>query len=74
MPETAQQVDHRAEARQWLGAADREAATLNLQAAQAFAAVAQVHADLAIAEELKGIREALESSNLIYADGMVRNA
>lgn len=54
--ETAQQVDHRAEALNELEMA-REAEQPT--AASAFAACAQVYASLAIAEELKGIREAL---------------
>jgi hypothetical protein len=72
MPETAQRVDHRAEAEKWLKRAVRNGRIPENRTADA--SVAQVHASLAVAEELKGIRERLEAGNLTYADGMVRNA
>lgn len=61
--QTEQVTDHKAEARRWLDAADREGCAQNHRAAEAFSAVAQVHASLAIAEEMRGIREALAASH-----------
>jgi phytoene/squalene synthetase len=56
-----ERVDHAAEARQWVEAADREASDLQHNAAQSFSAVAQVHASLAIAEQLERLNEKLAS-------------
>lgn len=59
MPETTEQVDHKAEALKWLAAAEREAAEERAALAASFAAVAQIHSNLAIVEELRGIRESI---------------
>ena len=79
MPENTEQVetvDHRFEANRWVDAAEREASNEDRdpQIASAFAAAAQVHASLAIAEQLERLNEQLAASNLTYADGMVRDA
>lgn len=65
--ESKERVDHMYAARQWLDAADREASTdANAKTppvplAEAFAAVAQVHASLALAEQLERLNEALKA-------------
>jgi hypothetical protein len=57
--EPTEQVDHKVEALRWLDSADREGCDQNHRAAEAFSAVAQTHASLAIAEELQGVRRVL---------------
>lgn len=59
MPETTEQVDHRAEARKWLQRAVRSGRTAENRTADA--AVAQVHASLVLAAELRVIREGLSA-------------
>jgi hypothetical protein len=59
MPETTEQVNHRAEALKWLDAAEREAAEERAALAASLAAVAHIYSNLAIAEELRETREAI---------------
>lgn len=55
-----EQVDHRAEARNWLDAVDREGCAQNYRAAEAFSAIAQVHASLAVAEGQERVAEEIK--------------
>lgn len=60
MPNPKEKVDHVAEARRWVNAADRQASNGVSEIGANYAALGQVHASLAIAEQLERLNGNLE--------------